>query len=386
MTRRWTTWLALGILLVALVGAFLFSRGGGRPRLGATAPDFTLERLDGGSLRLADLRGKAVLINFWASWCPPCREETPALVAFAQRYGRQVVVLGVDVAETAATVRAYAQSSGIGYPVLLDRDKSVATAYGLSGYPESWFVAPDGRLRAFYPGPLSFEEMQGLAAKALGHPLDAQGVGPVRPGDRLVALAAAPDGGLAVVTERGRWERTPGGGWEPLAGALPGQEGQAPGGLQARSADGRWQVRWQAGRGLLAGPAGGSLAPLAGDLPGDAQVTALAVETEAQGKLARIWVGTAGGLFLVAPDGSTRAVAGFDRRADALLLLGPGRLLVASDRGLWQAEAASASARAVEAPARAFVALARAGGFLWAGAPNGDLYRSQDGERWSWLP
>ncbi|MBX5465026.1 MAG: TlpA family protein disulfide reductase [Clostridia bacterium] len=386
MTRRWTTWLALGVLLLALVGALLFSRGGGRPRLGSTAPDFTLERLDGGTLRLADLRGKAVLINFWTSWCPPCREETPALAAFAQRYGREVVVLGVDVAETAATVRAYVRSSGIGYPVLLDRDKSISNLYGLTGYPESWFVSPDGRLSAFYSGPLTFEEMQSLAARALGRPLDAGGVGPVRPGDRLMALAAAPDGGLAVVTGRGRWERARDGRWILLTSAPAGEGGQVPGGPQARSADGRWLVRWQPGRGLLAGPPEGPLSPLAGNLPADAQVTALAVETTPEGGLARIWVGTAGGLFLVAPDGRTRAVSGFDRSAESLLVLGSGRLLVASDRGLWQAEAASASARTVEAPARAFVALTRAGGYLWAGAPNGDLYRSQDGERWEWSP
>ncbi|MDI3317105.1 MAG: TlpA disulfide reductase family protein [Bacillota bacterium] len=383
-TRRWTTWLALGILVLALGGAFLSSRPHGRPAVGSLAPDFSLPELGGGKrLQLSDLRGRVVLINFWTTWCPPCREETPALVAFEERYARQVMVLGVDVAETAETVQAYVRDSGIDYPVLLDRDKAVSGAYGLTGYPESWFVGPDGRLRAFASGPMSFEQMQSLAARALGRPLDAEGVGPVRPGDRLVALARAADGGLVVVTERGSWERA-GAGWRTVKGVLPGQGGG--GAPEAVSEDGRWRVRWQPGQGLLVGGPGGRMLPFATDLPGDLAVTALAVESDPRGRLARIWLGAGATLLTVDPEGRSRTVSGFERRAGALLPLSPGRVLVASDRGLWLADAASARAEAAGAPARSFAGLARAAGFLWAGAPNGDLYRSADGLHWEWAP
>ncbi len=111
------------------------------------APEFTLPRLDGGELSLADLRGRVVVIDFWATWCPPCIFQIPILNEIHERYaGRGVEVLGISVDTAGAdAVRGFAKEQGIAYPVLLG-DESLARAYGAPGYPSLVVVAPDGTI------------------------------------------------------------------------------------------------------------------------------------------------------------------------------------------------------------------------------------------------
>jgi cytochrome c biogenesis protein CcmG, thiol:disulfide interchange protein DsbE len=112
------------------------------------APHFELPRLDTkGDLSLASLRGKAVVINFWASWCVPCKEEMPQLQRTWERYrNRGLVVLGVDAEDLSSDARKLARRLAITYPIVRDGTHEVVDAYGLTGYPETFFVDRRGRL------------------------------------------------------------------------------------------------------------------------------------------------------------------------------------------------------------------------------------------------
>lgn len=112
------------------------------------APAFTLDRLDrDGQLALDDLKGKAVVVNFWASWCIPCRDEAPVLQKTYERYrDRGLVVLGVDVNDFKADARRFMKRYGITYPVAYDGKGSTVGKWGVRGFPETFFVDRTGTL------------------------------------------------------------------------------------------------------------------------------------------------------------------------------------------------------------------------------------------------
>jgi peroxiredoxin len=127
---------------------------------GALAPDFLLERLDGAELRLSDLRGQAVVLNFWATWCAPCRQEIPQFVDAYERYrGEGLVVVGVNMQEGKSIVRPYAEDFGMEFPIAIDVDGEVGDAYRLLGLPVTYFVDRDGIVRSVFTGP--FERTEG---------------------------------------------------------------------------------------------------------------------------------------------------------------------------------------------------------------------------------
>lgn len=112
------------------------------------APDFALETLDGKNLRLSDLRGKAVLLNFWATWCGPCKIETPWLVELQKQYGAQgLQVIGVAMDDSGKDdIAKFAQDMGVNYPVLLGKE-AVGDEYGgVPALPESFFIGRDGKI------------------------------------------------------------------------------------------------------------------------------------------------------------------------------------------------------------------------------------------------
>ncbi len=112
------------------------------------APAFTLDRLDrDGQLGVADLRGKAVVVNFWASWCIPCRDEAPVLQKTYERYrDRGLVVLGVDVNDFRQDARRFMGRYGVTYPVVYDGKGSTVGKWGVRGFPETFFVDRTGKL------------------------------------------------------------------------------------------------------------------------------------------------------------------------------------------------------------------------------------------------
>lgn len=133
------------------------------------ASSFTLTTFDGQPLSLAEYRGKTVVLNFWASWCPPCREEAPVLRQFAARHAAsEIVLLGIDVWDTEADARAFLAEFGLTYPNALDVDGRVSIEYGVSGVPETYVVGPDGRLLGKYTGPVKSVEHLEAIVRELG--------------------------------------------------------------------------------------------------------------------------------------------------------------------------------------------------------------------------
>mgnify|MGYP001106438296 CR=1 FL=1 len=118
------------------------------PQLGQPAPDFELQSLDGQTISLSDLRGKPVLLNFWATWCLPCRGEMPYLQQVYEEWsGRGLMLLAIDVGESRARVRQFMQDNSLSLPVLLDTRESVAARYGITAYPTTFFIDKEGIIR-----------------------------------------------------------------------------------------------------------------------------------------------------------------------------------------------------------------------------------------------
>lgn len=127
--------------------------------LGHLAPDFTLTDLTGQRVSLSEFRGRPVLLNFWATSCPPCREEIPELQKFHERYGDQITLLGVNWGESPETVKAFLAKLGATYLNLIDERGTAFVLYRLTGIPESFFIDPEGYIRGVWIGSITLEEL-----------------------------------------------------------------------------------------------------------------------------------------------------------------------------------------------------------------------------------
>lgn len=138
------------LLLLAAVVAFGCSKKGDGPAVeGKPAPDFTLNDLSGKPVQLSSLKGKVVLVNFWATWCPPCREEVPSMVRLNQlMQGKNFQMLAISIDEGGKeAVQDFFKQGGVTLPALLDTDGKVARLYGTTGVPETFVVDAKGVIR-----------------------------------------------------------------------------------------------------------------------------------------------------------------------------------------------------------------------------------------------
>jgi len=145
------------------------NRPAGRPLVGQPAPDFTLTLLDGSTLTLSELRGQVAVVNFWASWCPPCEDELPDLQQTWSAYqGRGVTFVGVVFRDEESAVRDFVARFSLTYPIGLDVDGRIAERYGITGVPETFVVDASGNVAAIHIGPVTAEQLVGELEGVVG--------------------------------------------------------------------------------------------------------------------------------------------------------------------------------------------------------------------------
>ena len=155
-------------ILIAFFGALTWSllrpvdpNAKGSPLVGNPAPDFKLETLQGGFISLSSLKGKAVIVNFWASWCLPCREEAPLLRDVQDQFANQgLVLVGIIVSDKPENSRKFVAEFGLNYPNLIDPAGKVGVNYGVTGVPETFFVNRAGKIIFKKFGPFEATELE----------------------------------------------------------------------------------------------------------------------------------------------------------------------------------------------------------------------------------
>jgi peroxiredoxin len=133
----------------------------------ALAPDFSLGSLSGEEVRLSEFRGQVVLLNFWATWCAPCRLEMPAFQERFDRLSPDLVVLAVNNNETSTDVSNFVQELGLTFDPLLDPGAEIQDLYQIIGYPSTFFVNPDGQIQEIHIGIMTEDQLDGYLS-ALG--------------------------------------------------------------------------------------------------------------------------------------------------------------------------------------------------------------------------
>ena len=170
---KWQRWAipasALPVLALLAWGLTQDARTVPSPLPGKPAPDFVLQTLKGDSLHLATLRGQAVLVNFWASWCLACRAEHQVLLSTAKRY-QGLHIVGVVYQDSRDNARAWIAERGGDWPNVLDVGSTTAIQYGLFGVPETFFVGRDGRILYKQIGPLDSAVVDRWVPKLLAGP------------------------------------------------------------------------------------------------------------------------------------------------------------------------------------------------------------------------
>lgn len=160
---RWTICIPRLAAVALLLAACGEAPAGGPVRVGAAAPAYAAETLDGERAGLAQLRGKPVLLNVWATWCHPCRQEIPALEQLHRTYGPrglQVIGVSIDAGDQEQGIREFLGEYGASYPVWLDPDSEITTAFSTMGVPNTFLIGPDGQVLWKHVGPVTADNAE----------------------------------------------------------------------------------------------------------------------------------------------------------------------------------------------------------------------------------
>lgn len=163
-TRYWVRRI-LFLVMLGLIGYALYHTVIQDERnqlaVGEKAPNFELSTLDGKTIKLSDYQGKVILLNFWGTWCEPCRTEMPALQKAYEKYHKDgFVVLSVNIAETDVAVSSFANQYGLAFPVLMDRNRDVTRLYNVGPIPSTFFIDRDGKISKKVEGPLHLNQLR----------------------------------------------------------------------------------------------------------------------------------------------------------------------------------------------------------------------------------
>ncbi len=155
------------LVILIVLGSIVTACQSEAPEVGKRAPDFQLNTLDGQSVALSDLKGKPVLVNFWATWCDPCRGEMPYLQQVYDEWrGEELILLAINIAESPSQVAEFMQSQGLSFPVLLDSEADTAQRYNIRYIPTTFFIDKEGIIQGIKLGPFrSKEEIESSLSK-----------------------------------------------------------------------------------------------------------------------------------------------------------------------------------------------------------------------------
>ena len=131
------------------------------------APDFETEYLNGTKVSLHELRGKPVILNFWASWCPPCVKEMPRLEEFHQKYKNDILIIGINLGEKNKTIENFLRRVNVTFPIVKDKDKSIEKSYNILIRPSTFFIDKNGVIVDKRLGEISKEELEERSQKLL---------------------------------------------------------------------------------------------------------------------------------------------------------------------------------------------------------------------------
>ena len=145
--------LTIALVFMLSVVLILVSCSSPVPQVGKQAPDFQLPSLEGQSVSLSDFQGKPILLNFWATWCGPCRQEMPLLQAiFEEQSDNGLVMLAINIGEPAPAVNNFMRNGNYSFPVLLDTERDVAQDYNIRAIPTTFFIDEDGVIQEIKVG------------------------------------------------------------------------------------------------------------------------------------------------------------------------------------------------------------------------------------------
>lgn len=171
-TRRYIFWLSV-VIIVGIAGIWIAARRSGAgistlrtgTAIGDVVPNIPFSTIDGEEFATNDLLGKVVVVNAFASWCGPCRVETPELVRYYQSNQDRVVLIGLNVGENEAAVSSYQQDFSVSYPLVLDQSGKLAEQFRPRGLPTTWFIDPQGIVQTIHVGPLTAELMEQITGE-----------------------------------------------------------------------------------------------------------------------------------------------------------------------------------------------------------------------------